>query len=232
MIITSDASLQGWGAVYNGTRTGDPWSHLVQGMHINCLELLAAPLAVKTFLKDQTGKSLLIQLDNQTSVASIYKQPGDTVSPNWQIWPRLLDVGPDTRSSKCCSRCQVQIYDGWDRLEASPGCSKRLTRNGDSWRWTCLHSTCLVSTQLPRYFSWRPDPLAEVTNTFIQHGRSLEALWTPHGVLWTESCHKCSHSKPGDSCVEGPVLVSSLAGDTVRLPIATSSHAELDIQFE
>ena len=44
VIIRSDASLQGWGAVCNGTRTGGCWSHLEQGMHINCLELLAATL--------------------------------------------------------------------------------------------------------------------------------------------------------------------------------------------
>ena len=28
--ITSDLSLQGWGAICNGTRTGDPWSHSEQ----------------------------------------------------------------------------------------------------------------------------------------------------------------------------------------------------------
>ena len=50
--ITSDASLMGWRALCNGSRTGGPLSHLEQGMHINCLELLAAILAAKTFLKD------------------------------------------------------------------------------------------------------------------------------------------------------------------------------------
>ena len=47
MSIKPDASLQGWGAVCNGTRTGGPWSHAEQQMHINCLELLAATLALK-----------------------------------------------------------------------------------------------------------------------------------------------------------------------------------------
>jgi len=32
VIIRSDASLQGWGAVCNGTRTGGPWNQLEQGM--------------------------------------------------------------------------------------------------------------------------------------------------------------------------------------------------------
>ena len=57
-------SLQGWGAVCNGTRTGDPWSQLEQQMHINYLELLAVTLVVKSFVKDQKGISVLLQLDN------------------------------------------------------------------------------------------------------------------------------------------------------------------------
>ena len=80
VIIRSDASLQGWGAVCNGVRTGGPWSQSEQQLHINCLELLAATLAVKSFLKDQEGSSVLLQLDNQTAVAYINNM-GGTVSP-------------------------------------------------------------------------------------------------------------------------------------------------------
>ena len=85
MIITSDASLQGWGAVCNGTRTGGPWSHLEQGIHTNCLELLAATLVAKTFLKGQTGMSVLLQLDNQTAVAYIDNMGGT-------VFPQLMDL--------------------------------------------------------------------------------------------------------------------------------------------
>ena len=55
LTIDSDASLTGWGATCQGQRTGGPWSQAESNMHINCLELLAATLAVKTFLKNLTG---------------------------------------------------------------------------------------------------------------------------------------------------------------------------------
>ena len=42
MMITSDASLMGWGATCNGVRTRGPWSPTKQSLYINCLELLAA----------------------------------------------------------------------------------------------------------------------------------------------------------------------------------------------
>ena len=40
-------------------------------MHINCLELSAATLAVQAFIKDLSGIEILLQLDNQTAVAYI-----------------------------------------------------------------------------------------------------------------------------------------------------------------
>ena len=55
MTIGSDTSQLGWGAVCAGTRTEGAWSVQEQSMHINSLELLAATLAVKTFLKDASG---------------------------------------------------------------------------------------------------------------------------------------------------------------------------------
>ena len=50
IVIQSDAFLSRWGAVCKGVSTGGSQEQL---MHINCLELLAADLALKSFLKDQ-----------------------------------------------------------------------------------------------------------------------------------------------------------------------------------
>ena len=68
VVIRSYASLQGWGAVCKGTRTGGLWSQEEQEMHINCLELLAATLTVHTFLMDQASVSVLLQLDNYSEI--------------------------------------------------------------------------------------------------------------------------------------------------------------------
>ena len=45
-------------------QTGGPQSQTECRMHINCLELLAATLAVHTFLKNKTRISVLLRLDN------------------------------------------------------------------------------------------------------------------------------------------------------------------------
>ena len=79
IVIQSDASLTGWGAVWDGVSTGGSWSPQEQTLHINYLELLAMELAMKTFLKDHHGVSVLLQLDNSTAVAYM-NNLGGTVS--------------------------------------------------------------------------------------------------------------------------------------------------------
>ena len=76
MTIISDASLQGWGAFCNGVRTRGPWSPQEQTLHINCLELLAASLAVRTFAKERSGITILLKIDNTTAVAYINRMGG------------------------------------------------------------------------------------------------------------------------------------------------------------
>ena len=51
MTIESDASQLGWGARCGSVTTGGLWSPEERSMHINCLELLGAFLAVKIFAK-------------------------------------------------------------------------------------------------------------------------------------------------------------------------------------
>ena len=79
LTIESDASNMGWGASHQGTSTGGPWSPQEKEWHINFLELLAATLALKTFVKNKKGISVLLKIDNTTAVAYINHQ-GGTVS--------------------------------------------------------------------------------------------------------------------------------------------------------
>ena len=66
-----------------------PWSEQEKTWHINCLEMQAASLAVQSFLRDQSGVSVLLQLDNTTTVAYI-NNLGGTVSPHLTRLARFL----------------------------------------------------------------------------------------------------------------------------------------------
>ena len=89
LVIDSDASLEGWGVCCSRQRTGGLWSQRERSMHINCLELLAATLATKTFAKSKTAISILLRIDNTTAVAYI-NNLGGTASRELVILTRDL----------------------------------------------------------------------------------------------------------------------------------------------
>lgn len=74
--ICSDASFSGWGAVCNGVATRGPWTDEQLGLHINCLELLGALFALKSFVGASHRLSVKMYLDNSTAVCHIYKGGG------------------------------------------------------------------------------------------------------------------------------------------------------------
>lgn len=77
VILKSDASLEGWGAVEGNNKTGGRWTPTEQENHINCLELMAILYALKSFEK-QLKKIEHIQIltDNTTAVAYINNMGG------------------------------------------------------------------------------------------------------------------------------------------------------------
>ena len=109
--IQSHAPLAGWGAVCNGVRTGGgSWTPREQEMYINCLELLATDLAMKSFLKSHKDVTVLLQLDNSTAVTTWGAQYPQS-SPSWpdhsqerdmmlsaQHIPRVLNTMADHES--------------------------------------------------------------------------------------------------------------------------------------
>ena len=76
LVIETDASKMGWGAVCRGVRTGGQWSQMEKKLHINCLELLAGSFAVKSFIKDRLCAHVRLRMDNTTAVAYVNRLGG------------------------------------------------------------------------------------------------------------------------------------------------------------
>ena len=81
LVLTSDASLSGWGATLPPHRVSGTWSKEESLAHINSLELRAVFLALKSLEVHVRGQSLLVRSDNTTVVSYIYYQ-GGTHSPS------------------------------------------------------------------------------------------------------------------------------------------------------
>ncbi len=99
IILTTDASNIGWGAVLRDQQTGGHWSPQEQEFHINYLELKAVLLGLKSLCSKCTATHIRVQSDNTTAVAYINSMGGiksescnDMASQIWewcitkQIW--------------------------------------------------------------------------------------------------------------------------------------------------
>ena len=76
LIIKTDASRLGCGAVCQGVRTGGLWSQMEQKLHINCLELLAGSFAIKRFTKNWLCVHVRPRMDNTFAVVYLNRLGG------------------------------------------------------------------------------------------------------------------------------------------------------------
>ncbi|XP_030219303.1 uncharacterized protein LOC115548682 [Gadus morhua] len=98
-LVTTDACLSGWGAVWQGRTAQGQWP-AQNHAHINVLELRAVQLALNHFLPHLRGKHVLVRSDKMSAVAQINHQGGTRssrllrVSRNLLAWayPRLASV--------------------------------------------------------------------------------------------------------------------------------------------
>ena len=94
LYIISDASKAGWGACCQNLTAIGRWSPLEAKDRINVLELKAAFLATKTFLKHHSNITVCLRMDNTTAVAHINNKGGtrspQLVSLTLELWQWCL----------------------------------------------------------------------------------------------------------------------------------------------
>ncbi len=115
------------GAAHGEIKTGGPWSKEEKQYHINSLEIMAAHLAVMTFLKH----SAKVTADRQHHGCIIHQPPGrDSVTPGNRGHKKLVDVVlrekhlskslAPPRRGQCQSRPGVQGDERQVRLDDEP----------------------------------------------------------------------------------------------------------------
>ncbi len=75
-MITTDASMTGWGVVFEGRPASGEWKEEFLFWHINCLELRAVFLALKYFLPVLGEHHVIVRTDNMAVVSHINRQGG------------------------------------------------------------------------------------------------------------------------------------------------------------
>ena len=167
LVISSDASTQGWGAYCKGLETVGQWLAQEMELHTNILELKAAKLAIVSFHgKFPTAMSIHIQMDNIV-VPTYLKKMGGTrclilTAMSKEIWkyllahqititveylPGILNVRADWQSRNVKDSSEWMLNTAVFRAL----CKVRGTPCTDLF-------TSRLSHQVPVYFSWKIDP--------------------------------------------------------------------------
>ena len=122
LVVETDASLLGWGAVSEEVRTGGLWSEKERTQHINCLELMAGALAVRTFAKHKRNIHVRLRMDNKTAIFYINRMGGtrsqSMVQPACQLWQWCLQRGI-TLSAEYLPGAKNEIADKESRITQS-----------------------------------------------------------------------------------------------------------------
>lgn len=176
IVISSDASLKGWGAVCKEETTGGRWTPSEAEYHINVLELMAAYFAIKCFYNSLKNKHVKIMVDNTTAVAVINKM--------------------GTCHSRICNSIAIQIWDFcvlhdiWLTAAHTPGCdnveadraSREFHNRDTEWKLNqSLLSNAIITLnfhpdidlfasrlnkQYNKYVAYKPDPEAMAVDAF------------------------------------------------------------------
>ena len=192
LVVESDASLLGWGAVSGGVCTGGLWSEKERTQHINYLELMAGALAVRTFAKHKRNIHVRLRMDNQTAIFYVNRMGGtraqSLVQPACQLWQWCLQRGI-TLSAEYLPGANNGIADKESRTMQS---SAEWMLNAQVFKYIMhVMGPCQIDLfatrlnhQLDHYVSWRPDPFATATDAFQITWRDYQGYaFPPFGLV-------------------------------------------------
>ncbi len=122
-MLTTDASLTGWGATLEGRSSQGLWKDHHLSWHINHLEMFAVFLALKNFLADLRAHHLLICSDNTSPGGFTVTSTLQTGVPNSPVVPREVAVSSSSLhpgGPQCRSRHPVETGAETRGMEAPP----------------------------------------------------------------------------------------------------------------
>ena len=199
LLITSDASLEGWGAFCQGHKTGGQWTLPEKKDHINILELKAAKYAILTFTRlYPTARTIHIKMDNIVALSYLVKMGGTRnqllVQISKEIWEYLLDKG---------ITITAEYLPGALNREADM--QSRTVKDSSEWKLNpvVFQNLCKswwtpdidlfasrVSHQVPAYVSWKLDPYSKGRDAFQMRWTHTKGYAFPPFSLIGRVLHK------------------------------------------
>ncbi len=135
MVVTTDASNKGWGALCEGKLTFGLWSEEESGLLINCLEMLAVYQACQFFIPARHSGTPCASTLRQQVRGVIHKSPGrPRLEATLYAGERLSCVGSEqsalTEGNACAGQgSAMQMNQGADMLSRNNVSSEEWTHH-------------------------------------------------------------------------------------------------------
>jgi len=193
LLITTDASNAGWGAVFQGNNTGGPWTTKERKSHINELELKAIHFGLKSFLNNVSHEHIRIQSDNITAVAYINNLGGvksikcHCIAKSIWTWAINKDIYLSAEhlpgSENCLADKASRIFDENTEWEMVEHIYVQLVRKLGPFSIDLFASRLNAKQDI--YASWKPDPTALFVDAFSANWSNYENFYAfpPFSVI-------------------------------------------------
>ena len=167
LTVETGAFGAGWGAFCQGVRTGGQWTPLEKQKHINYLELLAASLALRSFLLNRRKLNILLQIDNVTAIAFLNRMGGthsqELSDLSVEIWEWCLEkivLHAEHLPGKENVRADWESRHVWDSSDWMLERATFLQLESKLGPFSIDQFASRTNAQLPVHCSWCPDPAA------------------------------------------------------------------------
>ena len=176
----------------------------------------SALLAIRTFTKDKQVRSIHLLLDNMTALAHLTKMGRPTsltlINLTKEIWSYLLQKGitltveyiPSILNKE--ADFQSRNAKDWSEWKLNPKIFQRIKR---LWGFPSIDLfASRTSHQLPRYYSWRPDPHCLGVDALTQKWDQDLLYAFPPFCLIGRSLEKIRKSTTGSVIIITPIWIT------------------------
>lgn len=171
--VSTDASLQGWGAVFQNQSIGGRWTEQESQKHINVLEMLAVSLGLKSFFSKKHNVHIQVRTDNTCTVAYINAMGGiKSVECNHlavEIWSWCIDRNiwlSATHVPGVSNEADFSSRNFNENVEwmLNKQCFQKIVQLWQEPEIDMFASR--LNKQVKKFASWKPDPDAVHVNAF------------------------------------------------------------------
>ena len=219
-LISTDASVRGWGAFESGRSLSGLWAGTDRRLHINHKELLTVHMVLTQWAHRLAGHPVHFRMDNKTAVSYLCRQGGTRSSSLTQTAKRILELADSFNISISASYIAGSLNALADiQSRAGQVLKTEWCLSKETFQWVVANNffgqpevdlfANHLTAQLPRYGSPNPDPYAEIIDALTAPWPKAPLYAFPPTTIMEQVVTKIQQERPKSLLLLTPVVKSA-----------------------